>query len=203
MAFVEVVRTEAYRMRSSAVYRGDLVQSRELLIGGKRFESSRVFWGDGSVTVSITPYGKTTRLHEWQGRPVPLECGHVPSYGCDCDTVAAEAGDQTEGETVGHVCRASGHGVGLVVGELDWPPYAAPGEVVRLTETAAWGRVDLLYRCCGTIDVSCYADQDTDAVTVRPCSLGEVTPVWSGADYPANVPPTGYRIPAVWPRTAD
>lgn len=91
MKFVEVLRTESYRMRSSARYKGDYVQGRVLRIGDKRFESSRVFWADGTVTVYVTPYGKTNRLHEWEGRPTPLVCGHVPSYGCDCDTIAAES----------------------------------------------------------------------------------------------------------------
>lgn len=100
-------------------------------------------------------------------------------------------------------CREGAAAVGMIVGELDWPPYAAPGEVVRLTGEDQWGRVDLLHRCCGIIDVACYTDQGADAVTVRPCTLDDVTRVWSGVDYPANVPPTGYRIPAAWPRTTN
>lgn len=91
MAFVEVLATETYRMRTSATYKGDYVENRTLRVGEKRFESSRVFWANGMVTVSVTPYGQTTQLHFWEGRPAPLVCGHVPSYGCDCDTIAAEA----------------------------------------------------------------------------------------------------------------
>lgn len=91
MAFVEVLRSESYRMRSSATYKGDTVEGRTLRIGDKRFESARIFWADGTVTVSVTPYGQTTQLHFWEGRPDPLPCGHVPSYGCDCAMIAAEA----------------------------------------------------------------------------------------------------------------
>ena len=91
MTFVERTMIQTFRMRKSPSYPGDYVEHHELLIGGKRFESSRVFWGNGDVTVSITPYGKTNRLHEWHGRPPRLACGHVKSYGCDCDTIAAEA----------------------------------------------------------------------------------------------------------------
>lgn len=96
-------------------------------------------------------------------------------------------------------CREGAAAVGLVVGELDWPPYASPGEVVRLTGQDAWGRVDLLWRCCGVIDVSLYQDQDSDVTTTRPYTLDEVTSVY-GAGYPANVRPEGYRVPAAWPR---
>lgn len=65
MAFVEVVREEAYRMRSSATYRGDYVQHRELLIGGKRFEFTRITWGDDSVTVRAYVAGQAAPFREW------------------------------------------------------------------------------------------------------------------------------------------
>ena len=70
MAFVEVLSIESYRMASSAEYAGDYVESRVLRIGDKRFESSRIRWADGAVTVYITPYNSTERLHEWQTKIV-------------------------------------------------------------------------------------------------------------------------------------
>jgi hypothetical protein len=82
---------ETYRMRSSAEYQGDYVESHARWINGRKFDFTRIFWGDGTVSVSATPYGRTDILHHRSGRPEPLTCGHVPSYGCDCDTITAEA----------------------------------------------------------------------------------------------------------------
>jgi hypothetical protein len=90
-SFAPLVRSETYRMRTSSAYKGDYVESRVREIRGRWYEFTRVFWASGAVTVMATPYGRTTRLHEFHGTPVPLSCGHVPSYGCDCDTVAVEA----------------------------------------------------------------------------------------------------------------
>lgn len=72
MAFVTMVRREVYRMRSSAQYPGDRVERRERLIGGKRFEFTRIHWGDGSVTVraylggAVEPFREVTRCGGWQ-----------------------------------------------------------------------------------------------------------------------------------------
>jgi hypothetical protein len=62
---------EAYRMRSVAGpngYRGDYVEHHTRVINGKRFEFARIAWGDGGVTVYVTPYNRTNRLHEWSSR---------------------------------------------------------------------------------------------------------------------------------------
>lgn len=91
MAFAAVVERETYRIRKSSAYKGDVVERRVREIGGRRVEFTRIFWGYGAVTVSACPAGRTDFLHYWEGHPVPLVCGHAPSYGCDCDTVAAEA----------------------------------------------------------------------------------------------------------------
>jgi hypothetical protein len=58
---------EAYRMRSvKGGYPGDWVERRESVINGKRFEFSRIKWGDGSVTVRAHKAGTTIVLHEWE-----------------------------------------------------------------------------------------------------------------------------------------
>lgn len=71
MTFVQLIRTESYRMRKSAQYPGDYVERRTRLVGGKRFEFSRITWGDGSVTVrayagdSAEPFREWTRCGMW------------------------------------------------------------------------------------------------------------------------------------------
>lgn len=97
MANAELIRTESYRMRTSPSYKGDYVERRVRLINGRKFEFARIFWGNGDVTVSASLYGRTDFLHHFEGCPEPLVCGHVPSYGCDCDTITAEVGDAGTG----------------------------------------------------------------------------------------------------------
>lgn len=63
--FVELVEAESYRMRTSATYPGDHVERRVRLIGGKRFEFSRITWGDGSVTVRAYVGGAGVPFREW------------------------------------------------------------------------------------------------------------------------------------------
>lgn len=82
---------ETYRMRKSPTYKGDYVETHTRMINGKPFDFSRVFWGDGTVSVCARIGGQVTEVKYWEGAPDPLVCGHVPSYGCDCDTVAAES----------------------------------------------------------------------------------------------------------------
>lgn len=65
MPFTELVNVERYRMRSSSEYRGDRVERRTRLIGGKRFEFARIRWGDGSVTIRAYRGGSGEPFREW------------------------------------------------------------------------------------------------------------------------------------------
>lgn len=95
-----------------------------------------------------------------------------------------------------HTCRADGAPVGV----LDWPLYAAPGEIVRLAGQDRWGRVDILWRCCGVIDVTFCRDM-FEAPEVLTLTLVDVIGAYQ--DCPANLPPNGCRIPVGWPRVGD
>ena len=93
-----------------------------------------------------------------------------------------------------HRCRTGG----AKVSELgpDRPPWAAPGEIVRLTDQERWGRVALLFTCCGEREVRVEQFGDEDAATLR-CWLSDIESAFES--YPANLPPRGYPIPKPWP----
>ena len=55
-----------------------------------------------------------------------------------------------------HRCDENGARVGV----LEWPPFAAPGRVVRLDMTDLYGRVRLVWRCCGAVLVEMMAVPD-------------------------------------------
>lgn len=69
--YARLVDNETYRMRSSPTYKGDRVQRRVWEFNGKRFEFTRIVWGDGSVTVrayageSPEPFREWTRCGMW------------------------------------------------------------------------------------------------------------------------------------------
>lgn len=55
-----------YRMRSvPGGYPGDWVEHRTFTAGGKSFESSRISWGDGTVTVKVYEAGTTNVVRHW------------------------------------------------------------------------------------------------------------------------------------------
>ncbi|MGW5130861.1 hypothetical protein [Streptomyces sp. NPDC004135] len=57
---------EDYRMRSvPGGYKGDLVHHHAREIGRRRFDFSRVEWGDGTVTVTAWIAGTTNAVHQW------------------------------------------------------------------------------------------------------------------------------------------
>lgn len=56
---------EAYRMRSSAEYKGDRVTSHKRTINGNLYTFTRIVWGDGSVTIRAYAGTTTHVLHEW------------------------------------------------------------------------------------------------------------------------------------------
>lgn len=87
---IRLVRAEEYRMRSSSTYPGDVVQRRVREFNGKRFEFTRIAWGDGSVTLwayegrSSVPFREVTRCGGWQTDPVYLgECAPEPVLSAD------------------------------------------------------------------------------------------------------------------------
>ncbi|WJN62613.1 hypothetical protein [Streptomyces phage phiScoe1] len=58
---------ERYRMRSVlGGYRGDYVTTHTREINGKRFDFTRIEWGDDTVTVSASVAGTTRTLHFWE-----------------------------------------------------------------------------------------------------------------------------------------
>lgn len=65
MAFATLIDSESYRIRSSPTYKGDRVERRYWLINGKRFESTRITWGDGSVTVRMYFGASAEPFREW------------------------------------------------------------------------------------------------------------------------------------------
>lgn len=68
-SFAPVMREESYSRRTSATYPGDCIERRVRVINGRWYDFVRVVWGTGLVTVSVTPYGRTTRLHFFEGVP--------------------------------------------------------------------------------------------------------------------------------------
>ncbi|MET8111203.1 hypothetical protein [Streptomyces prasinus] len=58
---------EEYRMRSSARYRGDLVHHHTREIGRRKYDFSRIEWGNGDVTVTAWIAGTTIAVHAWDG----------------------------------------------------------------------------------------------------------------------------------------
>jgi hypothetical protein len=62
-----------------------------------------------------------------------------------------------------HYCRKGG----APVGAMDVPPFADPGRVVQNNDRLVWeapsyGRVRLLWRCCGTALVEFMTEPDSD-----------------------------------------
>lgn len=75
-----------------------------------------------------------------------------------------------------HRCDAGGKALGV----LDGPGYALPGDPVRLPGADAFGRVRLIWRCCGAFLVECMdTPEDPDAGgshTIR-VRAGELAPI--------------------------
>lgn len=108
-----LVHTKEYRMRTSPTYPGDQVRRRVWEFGGKRFEFTRIAWGDGSVTVrayegeACEPFREVTGCGGWQTDPVylgecvplPLDpepvhtCGPGIQWGCDVPDCDGDNGD--------------------------------------------------------------------------------------------------------------
>lgn len=93
-----------------------------------------------------------------------------------------------------HTCDVGGKAMGV----LEGPGYALPGDPVRLPGAGVFGRVRLIWRCCGAFLVECLADPDSDecadTYTLR-VRAGELAPIpWR---QPYSVPCIG----AAWSLT--
>ena len=87
-----------------------------------------------------------------------------------------------------HKCDANG----VRVGALDGPAYAVPGEVVMFPETDTFGRVRLLWRCCGALLIECMSlpdDPESAATHTVRTVAGEITAIPWGTSY--SVPCVG------------
>lgn len=90
-----------------------------------------------------------------------------------------------------HVCDQGGKPLGL----LEGPGYALPGDAVRLPEADTYGRVRLIWRCCGAFLVECMDTPDnpraegTHTMRVRARELAPV-PWWARYSVP--------RVDAEW-----
>lgn len=82
---------------------------------------------------------------------------------------------------------------GVPQGAIDGAAWAAPGELVKVREAERWGRTRLLWRCCGALEVEflAFGEHNTETATVTEAQLENP---W--ADYPCNLPPRGYPVPA-------
>jgi hypothetical protein len=74
------------------------------------------------------------------------------------------------------------------------PSWAEPGEVVKIADEDRWGRVDLIWRCCGMRDVSVPAIGAEGIETLHLAEDGLQNPVGE------HKRPPRYPVPAVWPR---
>lgn len=67
--------------------------------------------------------------------------------------------------------------------DLSEPAYAMLGEAVLMTDTGLFGRVRLLWRCCGALLVeSLYDAESPDTYTTR-TTVGNVAPIPWGTPY--------------------
>lgn len=103
MSFAPLVERDTYWMRRSPSYRGDLVERRVREINGKRYEFTRVTWGDGSVTVrayrgnSAVAFREVTRCGGWATDPeyfgAEHTCGSGINWGCELWSCDGNVGD--------------------------------------------------------------------------------------------------------------
>lgn len=76
----------------------------------------------------------------------------------------------------------------------DRPIWGEPGEVTKLADEDRWGRVDMLWRCCGARDVAVTA-QGEEGIEILHLPIDALeNPTGRHAR------PHGYVVPAPWPR---
>ena len=87
-----------------------------------------------------------------------------------------------------HKCDANG----APVVANDGPVYTTPGEPVMFPETATFGRVRLLWRCCGALLVECMSlpdDPESAATHTVRATVSEIAAIPWGTPY--SVPCVG------------
>lgn len=80
------------------------------------------------------------------------------------------------------------------------PLWGEPGELTKLADEDRWGRVELIYTCCGERQVRLAAFDEHEA-EVRRCWIADLENPWD--DYPASLPPRGYPVPKRWPSRGE
>lgn len=84
-----------------------------------------------------------------------------------------------------HVCRPGGKPVGVLEGAA----WAAPGKAVKVKGEDRWGRVELLWRCCGALAVKFIEPTEEELI------FGEGDLENPYARYPHKLWPQGYVLP--------
>lgn len=71
------------------------------------------------------------------------------------------------------------------------PMWGKPGELTKLVDQERWGRVILLYTCCGEREVDVQPFGGDEGGVLR-CWITDLEDPWEA--YPANLPPRGYPV---------
>lgn len=74
------------------------------------------------------------------------------------------------------------------------PSWAEPGAVTKIADERRWGRVDMLWRCCGARDVSVTV-QGEEGIEVLHLPVDALENPTG-----AHARPHHYIVPAPWPR---
>jgi hypothetical protein len=91
-----------------------------------------------------------------------------------------------------HKCLKNGKPTGAL--GPDRPSWAEPGAVTKIADEDRWGRVDLLWKCCGARQVTLQAEgQEWFETLCLPVDALE-NPVG------AHRVPAGVLLPTPWPR---
>lgn len=91
-----------------------------------------------------------------------------------------------------HVCLRPARPTGAL--GPDRPAWAEPGALTKVADEDRWGRVDLLWQCCGARDVA-VARQGAEGIEVLHLPVDALeNPVG------AHALPHGVAVPAAWPR---
>lgn len=91
-----------------------------------------------------------------------------------------------------HRCLKNGKPIGAL--GPDRPSWAEPGAVIKIADESRWGRVDLLWKCCGMREVSVTAEGAEGIEILQLSADGLENPVGRHAR------PHHVIVPAPWPR---
>lgn len=91
-----------------------------------------------------------------------------------------------------HICLKPARPTGTL--GPDRPSWAEPGAVTKIVDERRWGRVDLLWQCCGARDVSVtlQGEEGIEVLHLPVDALENPTG--------AHARPHHYIVPAPWPR---